>query len=207
VVVASGMNVTLVAGFLLNLLILVLPRRQAVPVTLIGIWCYSLIAGFDAPIIRAAIMGSIGFTAQVLGKLYYAWRALAFSALAMLIIQPKWVGDIGFILSFVATASLMIFEAKIRKYLMKIPVILREGLSTSLAAQIGVAPILLVTFGQFNLLSPLINALVLWTIAPITIIGAIGGLIGVFVPGLGRMILYLTFPLSAWFVYIVNIFN
>ncbi len=90
---------------------------------------------------------------------------------------------------------------------MKIPVILREGLSTSLAAQIGVAPILLVTFGQFNLLSPLINALVLWTIAPITIIGAIGGLIGVFVPGLGRMILYLTFPLSAWFVYIVNIFN
>lgn len=63
VVVASGMNVTLVAGFLLNLLILVLPRRQAVSVTLIGIWCYSLIADFDALIIRAAIMSSIGFFA------------------------------------------------------------------------------------------------------------------------------------------------
>lgn len=125
----------------------------------------------------------------------------------MLIIQPKWIGDIGFILSFVAIASLMIFEAKIRKYLMKIPVILREGLSTSLAAQIGVAPILLVTFGQFNLMPPLINALVLWTITPITIVGAIGGLIGVYVPSLGRMILYLTFSLSAWFVYIANIFN
>ncbi|MCK4828576.1 ComEC/Rec2 family competence protein, partial [bacterium] len=207
VVVASGMNVTLVAGFLMNFLILFFPRKRAIPTALLGIWGYSLVSGFDAPIIRAAIMGSVGFTAQSLGKLYDAWRALFLSALVMLIAKPEWLTDLGFILSFVATFSLMLFERKVRGLVSRVPFLFREGLSTSLAAQIGVAPILFVTFGQFNLLSPVVNALVLWTIAPITIIGAIGGLVGLLVPFLGRMILLITFPLTAWFVYVVRLFG
>ena len=43
VVVASGMNVTLVAGFLINFLIIFMSRRKAVPLALIGIWIYALI--------------------------------------------------------------------------------------------------------------------------------------------------------------------
>jgi competence protein ComEC len=207
VVVASGMNVTLVAGFLMNLLILLMPRRRAVLAALVGIWGYSVLSGFDAPIVRAAVMGSIGFSAQAIGRLYDAWRGLFLSALGILFVKPEWVSDLGFILSFVATASLMLFEKRIRKKVQMLPKVIREGFSTSLAAQIGVAPILFVTFGQFNLLSPLINALVLWTIAPITIIGMIGGSIGLFVPLLGRLILFITFPMTSWFMWIVSSFS
>ena len=207
VVVASGMNVTLVASFLMGILVLFLPRRQAVLVALLGIWTYSLMSGFDAPIVRAAIMGSLVFSAQALGKLSSAARALILSALAMLIIWPHWLTDLGFILSFVATASLMLFERKVARLVRFVPGIFREGFSTSLAAQIGVAPILFVTFGQFNLLSPIINALVLWTIPPITIIGGIGGIIGLMMPFFGKLILLLSYPLTSWFIWIVELFS
>jgi competence protein ComEC len=207
VVVASGMNVTLVAGFLMSVLVLVLERKKAVPLAVAGIWVYSVVSGFDAPIIRAAVMGSIAFSAQELGRLYDAQRALIVSALLMLVINPLWIKDLGFILSFVATASLMIFESRISSYLYYVPRIFREGLSTSLAAQVGVAPILYITFGQFNLLSPIINALVLWTIAPITIIGMLGGIASLVVEPLGRLLLYLEYPLSYWFVSVIRIFS
>lgn len=207
VVVASGMNVTLVAGFLMNMLVVFMPRRKAIIAALVGIWFYAVISGFDAPIIRAAIMGSIAFTAQGLGRLNDAWRGLFLSALAMLVVKPDWITDLGFILSFVATASLMLFERRIRKKLAKVPAIIREDLSTSLAAQIGVAPLLFATFGQFSILSPIINALVLWTIAPITMIGMLAGMVSFASIYLGKLILMMSYPLSLWFIGVVEFFG
>jgi competence protein ComEC len=207
VVVASGMNITLVASFLIGVLILFFPRKKAVILALIGVWIYSFLSGFDAPIVRAAIMGSVAFLAQGLGRLYSAGRALFISAALMLIIKPDWLTDLGFILSFVSTGSLMLFERKIASLIRFVPGIFREGLSTSLAAQIGVAPILFITFGQFNPLSPLVNALVLWVIAPMTVIGGIAGVIGLVSFVLGKVILLLSFPLTTWFIWIVGTFG
>jgi competence protein ComEC len=207
IVVASGMIVTFVAGFLMAVLVLFFKRKIAIPVCLAGIWFYSALSGFDAPIVRAAIMGSVAFSAQELGRLLNAYKALFLTGLIMLIIVPQWLTDIGFILSFVATLSLMVFEKKIEKFVKFLPGFFKEGLATSLAAQIGVAPILFVTFGQFNVFSPVINALVLWTIPPIMIIGAVSGILGVIFEPLGRFILYLAYPLTSWFIWIVIMFQ
>jgi len=206
VLVASGMNVTLLAGFLVSLLTAFWPRRKALPLVLVATWLYSLMTGFDAPIIRAAIMASLTFTAQFLGKLASAWRVLVITALMMLLIKPLWLTDLGFILSFVATASLLLFEKSIRERLPALPKVLREGFSTSLAAQIGVTPILFVTFGQFNILSPLVNALVLWTVPLIMVTAGVGGFVGLVAPALGKLVLYLSYPLTWWFIKIVSIF-
>ena len=207
VVVASGSNVSLVAGFIVGILTIFVSRRRAIPLLLVSIWLYAGLAGMDAPIIRAAIMGSIAFTAQEVGRLISAWRALLTSALVMLIVKPEWINDLGFLLSFVATACLLLFQGKMNKFLKRVPTIFREGLSTSLAAQIGVTPILFVTFGQFNILSPIANALVLWTVPIIMVVGGISGLIGLIFPLAGRALLYLIYPLTSWFVFIVNLFD
>ena len=207
VVVASGMNVTFVASFLMTVLVIFLPRRKAITLALAGIWSYSVLSGLEAPIIRAAIMGSLTFAAQEFGRISSAWRILVLSAVLMLIVRPDWIGDIGFILTFTATASLMVFSKRIENRLKFLPAIFREGLATSLAAQIGVGPILFVTFGQFNILSPIINALVLWTIPYIMIIGAVGGGIGLLFPMLGNLILYLAYPMTGWFIGIVRLFS
>ena len=207
VVVASGMNVSIVAGFLMGLLVLFFPRRRAIPFVLGGIGLYCVLSGLDAPIIRAAIMGSVVLLAQEAGRVTSAWRALLLSALIMLTVKPLWLTDLGFILSFVATASILLFEKRIREKLLFFPKIIKEGLSTSLAAQIGVGPILFVTFGRFNILSPVINALILWTVPLVTILGAVGGIIGLVLPPVGRIILYLLYPFTFYFVKVVEIFG
>lgn len=207
VVVASGMNVSMVSGFLLSLSLFFLPRRRALVLAIFGIWLYVLVVGFEAPIVRAAIMGTIGAVAQALGRLGEGITIILLSLLIMLIIVPSWASDLGFALSFVATSSLMLFEGRIRKRLVRVPEVLRESLSTSLAAQIGVAPILFVTFGQFNPISSIINAAVLWTVPGIMVIGAIGGIIGLFLPELGKLVLYLSYPLTSWFSFVITTFG
>lgn len=206
VVVASGMNVTLVAGFLLSVCLSFLGRKKAATLAIAGVWIYTSLAGAQAPLVRAAIMATLALVAQITGRLYTAGRALILTGAVMLLVRPDWLVDLGFLLSFAATLSLMLFEAKIARLLSRVPLLLREGLSTSLAAQIGVAPIIFVTFGQFNPLSPLINALVLWTVAPLTIIGAVAGIVGLIWPALGAALLYLSYPLSYFFVEVVRIF-
>jgi competence protein ComEC len=207
VVVASGTNVTFVVSFLFGVLTLILPRKKAIVFVILGIILYLFISGFDAPLIRAAVMASILFLSQETGRLVNTWRILVLTAGLMLIYNPEWLTDIGFILSFVSTMSLMLFEKRIRNHLNKVPEVLKESLSTSLAAQIGVAPILFVTFGQFNIWSPLINALILWTVPILMVLGALGGVIGLMVPFLGKLILWLSYPLLWWFVKVVEVFS
>lgn len=206
VVVASGTNVTMTIGFVIGILTVFLKRGHAILISFLAIFGYVVISGFDAPIVRAGIMGSILLLGQRGGKVVNTWRILIYSGLLMLIVKPTWITDLGFILSFVATISLMLFQKKIDLKLKLIPSFLKEGLSTSIAAQIGVAPIIFITFGQFNILSPLINALVLWTVPYIMIFGALGGIIGLIVPLIGRLILFILFPLLWYFTKMISIF-
>lgn len=206
VVVASGTNVTLTISFMIGFLTLFIKRKKAILLTFFGILLYTFISGMDAPIVRAAIMGSILLFSQEKGRIVNSWRILLYSGVIMLLIKPVWITDIGFTLSFVATASLIIFQKRIDMWLYKIPSFLREGLSTSLAAQIGVAPIIFVTFGQFNLLSPIINALVLWTVPYIMILGATAGIVGLTIPLVGRLILFVIYPMLWYFEKIISIF-
>ncbi len=207
VVVASGTNITFVVSFLLGVLTLYLPRKKSIPLVILGIILYLFLSGFEAPLIRASIMSSFLLFGQRLGRVTSTWRIFFLTIVGMLLFRPEWLTDIGFLLSFASTASLLAFEAKIRKKLERIPEIFKESLSTSLAAQVGVAPILFVTFGQFNMLSPLINALILWTIPPIMVLGAIGGILGLVFEPLGKLALYLSYPLLWWFVRVVEIFS
>lgn len=207
VVVASGMNVTLIAGFLLSFFLIFLKRRYALMFSTFGIWFYAFLSGFDAPIIRASIMGTLAFVALILGRMNLALRALLISFSAMLIFNPYYLFDVGFILSFAATLSLILFGKKVDSFLKFIPKFLREGFSTSLAAQILVAPILYFTFGYFSIYSPLVNGLVLWTVPYITIFGMIAGIFSFFFPFLAKLFLFLSYPLTFWFVSIVEIFS
>lgn len=206
VVVASGMNVTLVSKFLIGILILFLSRRSAILLAGVGIWAYAAISGFDAPIVRACVMGSVAFLAVETGKLYQTIRSLVLTLSLMLFVKPDWVIDLGFWLSAIATASIVVFTPKLTRVFSFIPKIIKEDWVTTVSAQIGVVPLLYFYFGQFNFLSPLINVAVLWTVVPITIIGIVAGIIGTIIEPLGRIVLFLSYPLTGWFLFVINLF-
>jgi competence protein ComEC len=207
IVVASGTNIAIFAGFLTNLLILKIKRQKALVITIIFIWIYTLIAGFDAPIVRAAIMTSIAFTGIILGRVGNTLKYTLITGYIMLFLVPAWIKDVGFLLSFATTVSLILFQTKVSKLINFAPEIIKEDLATSITAQIGAAPIIFFIFGNLNLLSPFINLLVLWMVPVIMIIGGLSGLVSLVSPELAKPILLLSYPLTVWFICVVNFFS
>lgn len=172
IVVASGMNITLVAGVLMVVLLRFISRRRAVWLVLAGIWLYAALAGLEAPIIRAGIMGSLSLWAMVTGREKDSGRALVLAGLIMLWINPWYLTDVGWQLSFSATAGIIWLYPIIKKY------IRLDELAVTLAAQTATAPVILLMFGEIPWISPLVNTLVAAAVGPATILGGVVAITG-----------------------------
>lgn len=216
VVVASGMNISLFAGGILGALAYFVGRKRAIIPALLGVLVYVILVGFQPPIVRAAVMGSIAFAALAWGREFDAWRALFISAGLLLLLNPLWVFDVGFQLSFAATAGMLAFTPYFANFLEVIITRsryllvlnwIRGDLSVTLGAQLAVAPILLLSFGQISFISPLTNALILWTIPFIMAGGMIIAGLGFLWEPLGQVGAWFVWILLEYFVKVVEIFD
>lgn len=109
-------------------------------------------------------MAIISYLAQVLGRPNDGFRALITVAALFLLINPFWISDLSFQLSFLATFGVVVIAPKIGKYLKGMPFILRESFSTTVGAQLMVLPVISQNFHQLSLVSIPANLLTLWTI-------------------------------------------
>jgi competence protein ComEC len=206
VVVASGANISLVSQPLVENLAGFLSRRVALVFAFIFTWLYAIISGFEPPVVRAAIMANIGFLAQFMGKEKDAFRSLVLAGMIMVFLDPLVIFDLGFQLSFSATAGILLLYSKIRPYFKKLSFI-GDDLSTTLAAQVFVLPIIYFNFKQISVVSPLVNALVLWTIEPLMELGGLIASLGLFSQPLAQLIAYPAWLLLTIFVKIVELFK
>jgi competence protein ComEC len=210
VIAASGMNVVLVSVFLFTFHRIFAPRKVALSLTILGLFFYTVLSGLDPSIIRASIMAGIAITASLLGRQYTGGIVLVFTAYLMLFIHPSYLFSLGFQLSFLSTLSIMFIQPVLMTLtsgvIKRVPLI-REDLLSTAAAQLGTNPLLLFTFGTINVLSILINALVLWTIPFLMVIGGVGALIGLLVPAVGGGILWLSLPFLSYFIMVVTTFG
>jgi len=207
VVAASGMNVTLIGAMLMNVLTVMLRRQYAILATIGGIIFYCVMAGLEPSIVRASIMGSIAFSAQILGKQTISLFSLAITGFLMLIYDPSQVSDIGFQLSFMATLGIILLSPMLNFKFLSIPKTIKQDLSTTLSAQIATLPILLFNFGTYSLWSILVNVFVLWTVPILMVIGGFGALLGILFEPFGRLIILLAYPLLLYFEYIIRFFS
>ncbi len=170
VVVVSGYNIALVAGFGLSLSFLI-GRRKASLFAGVLVIVYTLLVGVSAPTLRATIMALLTIAGTLFGRQVLAGYLLFLTAYLLILISPENLVDVSFQLTFLATLGLIIFSNPFSNYLGRLPRQLREPLATTLAAQVLVVPIIFFYFGNVPLLSPLINILVLWTVPLITVAG------------------------------------
>jgi len=187
-----------------------LNRKLAVLLAFLGIWFYVILAGWEAPVVRAGIMGSLAFIAQGLGKEKAAIRGLILAGGLMLFINPNYLFDLGFQLSFAATAGILLVYPKLKSLKKARRIFALPGfgdnLASTLSAQLLTLPIMIFNFGGVNPISPLVNAFVLWTIQWIMAIGAIAGLFGLFNPTLGQIICLPAYVLLTFFIKTVELF-
>lgn len=211
VVAASGMNVTMVGGFLASFFVLFFRRQLALILSILGIFFYAFMAGFEPSIVRASIMGILVFGSQLIGRQNTSFLGLFMAAFIMLFVNPSLVLDIGFQLSFMATFGLIylrpIFYISVRMKRLIKKSIIGEDLVTTLTAQLFTLPILLVNFGSYSLISILVNAIALWTVPVIMIFGGLAVLAGLIAEPIGRLILYFNLPFLLYFEKIVTSFS
>ena len=197
IVVASGQNLSMVAGFFLSLAGLI-KRRHAIILSLIAVTAYVLLTGGQVPILRAAIMFTLASFAQIYGRQNTGWWVLMITAALMLLINPKWILDLSFQLSFLATFGVVVVSPLLLKFLRKFP-LLGQDLAVTLAAQLMVAPVIAANFHQISLVSLLANTLILWTIPFIMILG-------VLMLFLGALVSLAVSVFLTYFIYIVGFF-
>ncbi len=208
-VVASGQNVVLVSGFLMNVLLWFLKRKVAIFFSLLGILVYVLMVGAEAPAVRAGLMATMISVGQLFGREGNPGKFLLITAMLMLLISPLMLFDIGFQLSFAATAGLVWFYPFLKNKalnLAKIP-LLGEGLLISLAAQATTLPLLWFNFGQFSWLSPLVNSLVLPIIPIVMILGTLLAGLSFFSKFLAQLLAWFVWPFLTWFIKVVDFFG
>ena len=165
VLALSGLHLGIVYAFL-TLLLGGLRKWKWLSQALIltAIWVYVVIVGMPASAIRSATMLSVYSVCIVLGRQGASINTLAFAALMMLVVNPLNLWDIGFQMSFMAVASILIYYRTIYHALPLQNAIARWlwGLTAiSLSAQIGTAPLVAYYFGRFSCYFILTNFVVI----------------------------------------------
>lgn len=204
IVALSGYNISIIASFFMTIFgWLMLKRTWRFWLAALAIVFFTILTGASASVVRAAIMGILILVARQSGRMYSIRNALVFAGAVMVFLNPKILRfDIGFQLSFGATAGLIWLTPVFEKWFLKLPKDfgLKEILIATLAAQLAVLPLLLIYFGQLALISPLVNLVILLFIPQTMLIGFLAGMVGmIWLTGakiLGWLAwLYLTFEL------------
>ena len=183
VVAISGFNITLVAlavrrmaGWLIG--------RYSVLLALLALPLYAALAGGEPSVVRATLMGELILLAWLLGRDTDALVALAVAALAIVLVDPSALADVGFQLSFAGTLGLVVIAPGVSEWLTartRLPRLAAEPLAVTATASLMVTPIIAHTFERLQLAAIPANLLALaapvWimlTGAPVAIWAAAG---------------------------------
>jgi len=194
IIAISGSNVALVV-ILLERLLIVVPKRVRLWLSIGGIGVFCVFVGLSASVVRAAIMGSLVLVARYFGRDNNVLNVLLLTAAVMaLFVPPILANDAGFQLSFMAVVGILVFGKKVEMYflwLKKWPM-LKEAMVLTLAAQMGTLPLSLYLFQLLPLHSLLVNVTVV-PLLPVAIMLACASLgVGVVFPLVGRLIAVVT---------------
>jgi len=213
IVAISGMHIVILSSILMAILLaLGLWRWQAFLVTIIFLSLFIVLTGFQPSGERAVIMGIILLLSQILGRPYAGLRILVFVAFLMVLFNPLLLFyDVGFQLSFLATAGIILLSSSLKRYLKFIPeknfLNLRSIISMTLAAQIFTLPILLYNFGYFSLISPLTNLFILPIIPILMSLGFLFLFLSFFIPLLGKIVSWFCWIFLTYIVKLVGFFS
>lgn len=205
IVVVSGQNLTMLAGVFLGLAG-VLSRKSAVVIAMLAIIFYTLLTGAQVPVIRAAFMSGISFVAVFLGRQKDAWWLLLISGGIMLLINPAWLKDLSFQLSFLATIGVVMVSPAVLRLFRALPNFIRQDLSITIGAQLMVVPIIAQSFHQFSVVGVITNLLIGWTVPIVMILGALMLIFSYIFPEIAQILAFFTNLFLTYFVFIVEFF-
>lgn len=205
----SGFHFAIIAAFLNFALGIVLPRRIRLVALLIVLSGYCFFLGPQGSIMRAWIMCSIAFLGGLIERQSTALNSVGLALIVILAFYPLLCLEIGFQLSFAATAAILIYYPAAQSWLnflfpkRKLGEVLqmngwdqhgycvlsffREGVALTIAVNVFAFPLTLFYFQQFPLMSLAYNLFFPFLASLSMCLLLIGGLF-FFIPWLGNAI-------------------
>ena len=195
----SGANVTIVCGAVLFTAALVGPR-VAVALAALTLLAFVIVVEPSASVLRAAVMGAITLLAVASHRRRQAVPVLSASVIALMIGAPELAVDVGFALSVVATAALIVIAPVWSRRLVGRgwPKPLADAVSVAVAAQLVTAPLVAGISGRFSVVSIAANLVVAVVVAPITVIGTASAALHPLWPAGAQLLIRFTGPELWW---------
>jgi competence protein ComEC len=131
-------------------------------ITISCLFFYAFISGFSPPIVRAAIMLSLVLIQQYIytDRIIHTLNILSAAAFFVLVINPLFINDVGFLLSFSAIIGLAYFSPKVifeNRFIQSI----WDIVSMSIGAQVATLPFTLYYFHGFAFLFIISNIIII----------------------------------------------
>ncbi len=173
---AGAVHILAVSGLHVGILLLLLQfllspldrfakgKTLKLVIVVLLLWVYAFIAGLSPSIVRAVTMFSFLAYAMYLNRPTNSFNIIALSILFILLIQPLFLFQVGFQMSYVAVLAIVWIYPKLQKFWFPEHIVIRKTwqlLSVSIAAQLGVLPISLFYFHQFPALFFISNLLII----------------------------------------------
>jgi competence protein ComEC len=171
------------------------PPRLAASAAILAALVYSALAGFAIPTLRALIMITIAMGAIIAQRNSRSTYTLALALAAVVLCDPCAVLAPGFWLSFGAVAFILYRLSPLCRQ----PGFWRGLLSINWATALGLAPLLLLFFGQISLIAPVANLFAVPVLGLLIIPLALTATLVLFLwPAAGKSLLDLVETLVAW---------
>jgi competence protein ComEC len=203
---ASGFHISLLLGCILYLTQSYSPRVRLI-IGLSSLFIYTTLTGFFPSILRASIMGVAVLIAIINDRSVKNHGSLLLAAVILLLINPLWIWDLGFQLSFLATWGLIVTLPAIINKLDWLPPTIANLIAVPLAATIWTLPLQCYAFHRIPLYGILTNILATPLVIIITLGGIFTAIIGVFIPVIGSGIAYILFIPTWLLIQLVEISN
>ncbi len=157
----SGTHIVLMYGVLLTVLKhFFLSRRTSWVISWALIWFYGFLIGFPLTVMRALVMFTLLFGSEVFYRKYNSLNSLGLAAIILTIFNPYWIFDAGFLLSFSAALSLVIYNKYIARHVKTENIILKT-IYMYLFLQLFTLPVLAYFFNYVPIMGILYNLLLL----------------------------------------------
>jgi competence protein ComEC len=203
---ASGFQVSLIVAAIISFTKRYLAKKWQFGLGLVGILAFVAMAGPQPSVLRAAVMGIAVLVGMLLARQLRPLNSLLLAAVVLLVIEPTWIWDVGFQLSFLATLGLVVSATPIQKRLDFLPPVLAEAIAVPLAATIWTLPIQLWTFKVVPLYSLPANVIAAPFITLISIGGMVSALAATVFPLAGSAVAWLLLYPTKLLLAIVELF-
>ena len=184
IVVASGAHLSILVG-LARKIFGKLSRFAGLFFSIGFVVFFMCMVGWTPSILRAGVMAILSLVTWYCGRKMAPWRMILIVMAFTLMLNPMFLINLGWLLSFASYAGIMILGPKLIKFFygIKKPGFIGSMILVTVSATLMTLPISLYFFGTLSLISVLANLLILPTLSVamgcVFMVGVVAGITGI----------------------------